>query len=273
MKRHKQLQPVSARTSDQLAAEWDELAEQREGLISEGRDLSYRYILLPRLRELSVKRLEGSCRVLDAGCGTGTFVWELADAYPKGAFLAIDPSERSVEIAREKRGPLDNLTFRSMAVESLVHEAGHAGSYDLVIANMLLQNVASLPDVLAACSRLLKDDGALIFAIPHPCFWPRYWRYDEKPWFRYGDELWIDAPFKTSLAPAVELRTTHAHRPLTWYFEQLAQVGLVVEKMCEPMPDAGVEGEYPVAWEFPRFLLARCLRLGRSCGAHGLKPP
>jgi ubiquinone/menaquinone biosynthesis C-methylase UbiE len=240
-----------------LAAEWDRVAEDRDILIAEGRDLSYRHILLPALRRLSGSWLRGDKRILDVGCGTGRFAAGLAEDFPSLEVVAIDPSNVSVEIATKQRIGVDNLTFRCTSVESFAQKNTTA-KFNLVIANMLFQNVASLKDVLNACVRMLAQDGALVFAIPHPCFWPRYWKYDREPWFNYNDELWIEAPFRTSLSPNAQIRTTHTHRPLSSYMNAFRQVGLCVDELAEPYPDEGVEGEYPDAWEYPRFLLGRC---------------
>ncbi len=145
-----------------------------------------------------------------------------------------------------------------MAVEELLADSSRDQLFDVIIANMLLQNVASFDDVVAACAKLLAPGGKFVFAVPHPCFWSRYWRYDKESWFRYENEVWIEAPFQTSLSRDSELRTTHAHRPLNAYINGLIRAGLDISELSEPMPDAGVEGVYPVAWEFPRFLLGRC---------------
>ena len=240
-----------------LAAEWDRVAEDRDVLIAEGRDLSYRYILLPALRRLSEGWLRGNKRILDVGCGTGRFAAGLAEDHPDLEVVAIDPSNVSVEIAMKQRPSIANLAFKCTSVESYASKYT-TEKYNLVIANMLFQNVASLKDALHACVRMLTRDGALVFAIPHPCFWPRYWNYDQEPWFNYNDELWIEAPFRTSLSPDARIRTTHTHRPLSDYINAFSQVGLCVDELAEPYPDEGIEEEYPDAWEYPRFLLGRC---------------
>jgi 2-polyprenyl-3-methyl-5-hydroxy-6-metoxy-1,4-benzoquinol methylase len=249
---------VRAQARERLAAEWDEVAPHREELIASGRDLSYRYILLPSLTNLIGDGLKGGQRVLDAGCGTGTFLTHLAAAHPQVEFVGIDPSVTSVEIAKEHRDPLPNTEFRTLAVEELLADSSTGHLFDVVIANMLLQNVASFDDVVAACAKLLTPKGIFVFAVPHPCFWSRYWRYDKERWFRYDKELWIEAPYQTSLSRDSELTTTHVHRPMSAYINGLVRAGLDIGELCEPMPDAGLEGIYPVAWEFPRFLLGRC---------------
>jgi len=256
-RRRGQPRPVKARDSDQLAAEWDRVAAERDRSITEGRDLSYSHILIPALLGLSLPWLTSGGRILDAGCGTGKFASELAASYPRCQFVGVDPSKLSIEIASAKRPPQDNLTFLRETVECLAAQVD-PHSFDLVIANMLLQNVSSLSEVLDACVQTLAPGGALVFAIPHPCFWPRYWKYEKAPWFRYDAEIWIEAPFRTSLSPANGVTTTHTHRPLHHYFRAFAAAGLMVEELVEPYPDEGIEGEYPLAWEFPRFLLGRC---------------
>jgi SAM-dependent methyltransferase len=255
--------PVPPRSRAELAAEWDRLAAHREELISEGRDLSYRHILLPSLRALGRDSLGRGRRALDVGCGTGAFVAELAAENPEADFLAIDPSPESIRLARLRRLSAGNLRFSAVAVEEVAARAANLRTFDLVIANMLFQNVSELGPVLKACADLLSPAGALIFALPHPCFWPRYWGYEAEPWFSYGAELWIEAPFRTSLEPESPLRTTHTHRPLAMYVEGFTRANLDLEGFREPMPDAGVEDEYPRAWQFPRFLLGRC-RLRRT---------
>jgi SAM-dependent methyltransferase len=256
-----QARRVEARDSDQLAAEWDKVAADRDQLIAEGRDLSYSHILLPALLGLSGEWLVPDSCILDAGCGTGKFAAELASAYPRCRVVGIDPSELSIEIASSKRPATDNLRFEQTTAESFGARVD-PHSFDLVIANMLLQNVSSLAGVLDACARALRSGGALVFAVPHPCFWPRYWKYEKEPWFRYDREIWVEAPFRTSLSPENGLTTTHTHRPLQQYFAAFRAAGLAVEELVEPYPDQGVEGEYPTAWEFPRFLLGRCRPVG-----------
>lgn len=258
MKNRSRVRLVEPRNGRQLADEWDRIATGRDSLIEEGRDLSYLYILLPALRNLSAKWLRPGTRVLDVGCGTGKFASQLAEECQKIEVLAIDTSGYSIQIAKEKRAILANLTFECSSVESFVEEHG-SRRFDLIVANMLFQNVASLDAALQACGKLLEKDGALVFAVPHPCFWPRYWEYEKEPWFRYDRVLWIQAPFKTSLSPDTGVTTTHTHRPLSSYIESFRMADFCIDELVEPYPDAGLEGEYPIAWEFPRFLLGRCL--------------
>ncbi|MEU6673456.1 class I SAM-dependent methyltransferase [Streptomyces sp. NPDC046853] len=260
------MRKVEARRGRELAEEWDNLAADRDAMIGKRLDLSYHHILLPALYELSAQALATDAHILDVGCGTGTMATELAEKHPGCDITAIDPSPRSIEIAKQERGEFANVMFRCASVEDYAKGPVAESSSDLIIANMLLQNVASLSDVLDACVRVMKPGAALVFAVAHPCFWPRYWKYEKEPWFRYDTETWIEAPFRTSLSPGGTLTTTHTHRPLSAYLNAFAATGLSLEEMVEPYPDQGIEGEYPIAWEFPRFLLGR-YRKGGTCGS------
>lgn len=251
---------VGSRGGNRLAKEWDKLADDRDAMISEGRDLSYHHILLPALHGLSASTLEKAKRALDVGCGTGKLAAELAERHPHCDVVAIDPSSRSIEIARSKRDAFEDVTFHCASIEEYSATLKEP-SFDLVMANMLFQNVASMPDALKGCVEVMKPGGALVFAVAHPCFWPRYWNYEKEPWFRYDREIWVEAPFRTSLSPHETLTTTHTHRPLSAYLTAFSQAGLVLDELVEPYPDEGIEGEYPIAWEFPRFLLGRCRKV------------
>ena len=202
--------------------------------------------------------LQNSTHILDVGCGTGKLTYELGRAYPSSNFLGIDPSVESVRIARGEGDSLPNVEFKALFVEEYAKSHSER-NFDVVFANMLFQNVSSLDEALLACARVMRSRGSLIFALPHPCFWPRYWRYDKESWFDYGEEIWIEAPFKTSLLLDGNLRTTHAHRPLAMYFEAFFAAGFVLDQLREPVPDSGLEGVYPIAWDFPRFLVGSCI--------------
>ena len=245
---------VSVRTREELAHEWDQVAAYRDRQIEQGRDLSYLHVLLPSITELLPARYSS---VLDVGCGTGYFTGALAKESRDVAVTGIDPIAASIEIARQRCAHLDNVELHALSVEAFA-ERQAPGTFDVVIANMVLENVACLTEFLAATRRLVAPGGRFLIAIPHPCFWPRYWGYEDADWFCYGDETWIEAPFRTSLSTAPGAATTHVHRSLETYIDALADAGFLVERLREPYPGDQVKRRYPAAWSFPRFLVLRC---------------
>jgi hypothetical protein len=120
-----------------------------------------------------------------------------------------------------------------------------------------LQNLGELPSALKSVRRCLRPGGAFVFAIIHPCFWPSYWGYDKEPWFSYWEEIWISAPFRTTLMTETRM-TTHVHRPLQTYVGGLAEAGFRIESLNEPRPPASILPQYLQTWQSPRFLIGLC---------------
>jgi hypothetical protein len=126
---------------------------------------------------------------------------------------------------------------------------------------MSLMAILRLDATLSSLFRLIRPGGHLEFAITHPCFWPQYWNYS-KEWFRYREENVIEAPFRISLDSNDYFTTTHIHRPLERYVEELTKTGFGICRMFEPIPRPEIEALYPHPWEYPRFLFGLCERAG-----------
>ena len=122
------------------------------------------------LHELNAVRVEyfrdalggfGGKRVLDVGCGGGILAESLAR---EGALVTgIDPSERTVAVAREHatRSKLA-IDYRVAAAETLDQTAFPA-PFDLVFAVDVLEHVDDLDRSLDGVARLLGPGGALGF--------------------------------------------------------------------------------------------------------------
>ena len=121
------------------------------------------------------------------------------------------------------------------------------------VACMTLMTTPDLGDFVKALTALLPDGAKFVATLSHPWFWPRYWGYDREPWFSYGKETFIEAPFMISRCHT-EIRTTHVHRPLEQYLNVFANAGFRLEALVEPMPSPEIQALYPQLWEFPRFL-------------------
>lgn len=105
-------------------------------------------------------------RVVDFGCGWGTFGFELSNRVAE--VVGIDFSEKSIELCNRRldSDPRENLTF-------LCADAGDTGlaadSYDLVIAADLFEHL--YPDdsvrVVREAYRILKPGGRFSVWTPH----------------------------------------------------------------------------------------------------------
>ncbi len=92
--------------------------------------------------------------VLEVGCGTGGFASRIATALPEATLVAVDQSERFVELT-SRRG----LDSRRADVQDLPFDDN---SFDAVVAMWVLYHVADLHRGLAEIRRVLRPDGRLV---------------------------------------------------------------------------------------------------------------
>jgi SAM-dependent methyltransferase len=243
--------PVERKTLTTIAQEWDAAAETRARQVREEVDLSFHRVLLPTLLRLATPADLNA--VVDIGCGTGYLSREFARR--AGSVVGVDISRVSVALA-EREYRADNLRFEAASVERFSQQ--QPGEFSFAVANMTLMTAPNLRSLLAATARVLIAGGRFAFTITHPWFWPVYWGYSNQPWFKYMSEVGVEAPLRISLDDDGDV-TTHYHRPLTKYVDELSRSGFVVELLEEPMPRPRDAAAYPEPWQFPRFLAGRCL--------------
>lgn len=246
--------PVPGKSRDLVSAEWDQIAQLRHTQITEGKDISFNYVLKPTILNL----LEG-CNldnVLDLGCGTGELTSEIARI--SGHVTGVELSSSSIEIAERTCSCLSNISLVACSVEDFA-ERWVGPKFGTAIANMTLMTCLGLDSFVDAAANLVVPNGHFVATITHPWFWPVYWGYAEAAWFDYSEEIVIEAPFRIS-AEDTDCVTTHVHRSLSTYQHTLARAGFLIEQIFEPYPDEDVHSLYPERWKFPRFLAFRARR-------------
>lgn len=184
--------------------------------------------------------------VLDAGCGDGTYSRKLVSW---GAIvIGIDGSTEMISIA-ESLPMQPNLKYRVLDLTEKLPFSD--ASFDVVLANMVIMDIPRIDVAIPEFSRLLTEEGILVFSITHPCFFSSDWDTDangEKLFKRISDYL----------TPKVEElnfwgKTLHYHRPLSHYFDVLSQSGFCVDRFKEPTPTDEMIEKYP-SWEYHRRL-------------------
>ena len=100
--------------------------------------------------------LSKGCRVLDVGCGTGTFIEKLWKAYPRSAFVGIEPSETAVHKAMEMAAgkPVEILKQQG---EGMSFEQ----EFDLAYLGESLYAGSNKQAIISNCYRALKKGGAI----------------------------------------------------------------------------------------------------------------
>jgi SAM-dependent methyltransferase len=99
--------------------------------------------------------LSRGCRVLDVGCGTGTFIEKLLQGYPRSSFVGVEPSEaahRAMEMAAGKPVEILRETGEAMAFEN---------EFDLVYLGESLYAASDKQAIVSNCYRALKKGGAI----------------------------------------------------------------------------------------------------------------
>jgi SAM-dependent methyltransferase len=249
------MKPTAGKKQSEITREWGRIARLRAEQIKEGKDLSYTFVLLPCVKELT---MESDFRnVLDVGCGTGMITRELADK--GGNIVGVDISDESIRVAKESCRECRNVEFVNSAIE-VYAEKIKKRIFTLAVANMSLMTVLNLEESVEAVGKIVKKGGHFVVTITHPCFWPLYWGYAFEKWFNYSEEIPIEAEFMISLDRLSGIVTTHVHRPLNRYIEAVGKAGFTIDKLVEPIPSFEIEKKYPKKWEYPRFLAMRCIK-------------
>jgi ubiquinone/menaquinone biosynthesis C-methylase UbiE len=243
---------VEGKKIEDIATEWDRIADIRAEHIYSGRDVTFDYVLKPAI----LKMMSGldAKHVLDVGCGSGFLTASLSTIVDR--ITGIDVSSRSIELAHTYHGALMNVSFTHSSLGDLAKHS--VDRFDVVIANMVLTNVIELDTFFSDLTSLIAPSGRLIMTITHPWFWSIYWGYSDQPWYNYNEELIIESPFDLSLDNFQGLGTTHVHRPLEMYIEALSRNQFVTLQIMEPMPSTAVQPKYRIPWRDPRFLAMHC---------------
>lgn len=112
--------------------------------------------VLPQLDGV-VARLTSGSRVVDIGCGAGSAVLMMAEAFPASTFVGYDISEYALDRAREKlsESALDNARFCDPRREAI--PADH--SVDLVTTFDCIHDMTHPQEMVTAIRAALRDDG------------------------------------------------------------------------------------------------------------------
>ncbi|MBI4327202.1 MAG: class I SAM-dependent methyltransferase [Chloroflexi bacterium] len=109
-------------------------------------------------------------RLLDYGCGDGTFLAMLMESKERPGFAAgAEIDERLVEESQKRFAGIPGLNF--VRLKDL-NTAEHAGQYDAVFCMEVLEHIVEIEPLLNDFDRLLAPAGQLIISVPVEIGWP-----------------------------------------------------------------------------------------------------
>ncbi len=208
---------------------------------------------------------------LDIGCGEGANTRQLAS---RGARMtALDVSQNFVRLAA------DFVEDETPDITYIVADGGRLPfapkTFDFVTAFMSFMDMPDQEAAFAEVKRVLKPGGFLQFSITHPCTDTPY-----RKWIEDGDgrhvALSVADYFRELDGEICEWMFCHApeelretlpkfripdfHRPLSFYFNTLAEAGFVLEHICEPRASEETAERFPLLADsrrVPFFLIIR----------------
>jgi 2-polyprenyl-3-methyl-5-hydroxy-6-metoxy-1,4-benzoquinol methylase len=148
-------------------------------------------------------------RILEAGCGSGSFGSDLKKINPARIVDGIEPDTRSVEIARKV---LDSVFEGS--IENYLEQNSDTKKYDCIVFNDVLEHLYDPSSVLKLCRKILNPGGCIVSSIPNIRYFPVFVQYIKHAEWKYVEagvmdfthlrfftkksmiRLYIDAGFK-----------------------------------------------------------------------------
>ena len=106
----------------------------------------------------------GGKRILDYGCGDGTFLALLqATASPPVTAVGAELDDAQVSDCQHRFADRRGLDFVPIAA---LDSPEHLGAYDGVVCMEVLEHVVALDAVLERLWRLVRDDGTILISVP-----------------------------------------------------------------------------------------------------------
>jgi SAM-dependent methyltransferase len=234
---------------------WEVHAGWWQDEFTDGADPEYEEQILPLVTE----HLQGVASVLDVGCGEGQVARHIARTVPGSEVIGVDPSVAQLVVAEERGGGPRYLRGAADALPVAT------GSVDAVVACLVFEHITNVDVALAEVARVLRPGGIFLFMLNHPLLQvPGSGWIDDQI---LGEQYWRIGPYLTEdvsmeeLAPGIVL--PFVHRPLSRYVNQMARVGLLIERMDEPAPPPGFIAkapEYAESVTIPRLLALRTVK-------------
>ncbi len=246
-------------TTDHAITRWDLFAESYANNHGDEGDLHKKVLLNPVIFQM-IGSLQNK-RLLDAGCGEGYLSRLLSE---EGAIVtSVDFSERMIEIAKERTPEHMNIHYYHGNCEELNFLPDV--SFDVIVSNMVMQDLANFNKACAEMYRLLVTGGMFVFSILHPCFitpnsdWER--TPEGKKLYRKVGNYFAEGVYEQ---PYGEPENVYFfHRTLTTYINTLVDIGFRIDRIVEPTISKEMLAKHPEfadALISPNFIVFKLIK-------------
>jgi SAM-dependent methyltransferase len=181
----------------------------------------------------------GTNFILDAGCGEGYMSRILARSGAR--VTGIDLNSELIGAAR-RMAEMEGLPI-GYDVGTVASMPYADGSFDVVVANHILNDLENITTPISEFSRVLRPDGRLVALLLHPCFYLPHLERDASGGVdvsQYFSVRSIEQRFVVAGLPS-PTPVPIWFRPLEDYFASLAAGGFVIRNLSEPHPSVGME--------------------------------
>jgi SAM-dependent methyltransferase len=223
---------------------YEKLAERFAALVDEKPENAY----YEKPATLSLLPHVAGKHVLDAGCGTGRYAEWLLD---RGAsVVGVDVSPAMIRQAKKRVGRRAEFHIADLGGPLDFLETG---SFDLVLAPLVLDYIEDWEPLFSEFNRVLKGFGLLIFSCGHP-----FGDYDDHPGADYFITEYVEDEWRGFGVPAV---VPCYRRPLASVLHALIDTGFAIERFLEPRAGEEVKKRDPKAYDkynrLPCFMAVR----------------
>ena len=196
-------------------------------------------------------------RVLDLGCGAGQLAHYLA-ARGAAEVIGVDVSERMLELAHTQWAH-PRASYQRSSIEEVSFAPAR---FDLVVSVLALHYVDDYRRLVARIAEWLIPGGVVVYSTEHPIFTARLpddgwvrgeagrrrWALNDYTQEGARDETWFVSGVRK------------VHRTLATLMNGLADAGLTIERVVEPIPSEEWLARHPSMRDEsrrPMFLLVR----------------
>jgi 2-polyprenyl-3-methyl-5-hydroxy-6-metoxy-1,4-benzoquinol methylase len=231
--------------------------------LSSDRTKARKFIMDPKLFEV-LGDVKGK-KILEIGCGVGSTTLHLAC---KGAICTgIDYADKAIEIAKANAAKLDlKIDYRVMDARDM---RDLKKGFDIVVCAIIFPHLTKynyISKVLTQAYALLKPEGRLVIAEPHPTF-DFYMRQRlQKMDFKYPKTGQV-YDFVMEIGKS-SLKSRAYHWTLGDYYTALTKSGFIVKNLYEPMPSKELKRLDPKWYaektKYPPYMILDCIKYSNA---------